>query len=39
MKYYREEYWFDIPGRRGFVNITTEVEESIKKAPFRRGWY
>jgi len=31
MKSYREEYWFNIPGRRSFVNITTKVEETIKK--------
>ena len=37
MKSYREEYWFNIPSRRGFVNITTKVEESIKKSTIQEG--
>ncbi len=37
MKSYREEYWFNVPGRRGFVNITTKVEESIKKSAIQEG--
>ena len=37
MKSYREEYWFNIPSRRGFVNITTKVEESIKKSAIQEG--
>ena len=26
MKSFRKELWFDIPGRRAFINITPEVE-------------
>ncbi|KRT71483.1 MAG: hypothetical protein XU12_C0042G0003 [Deltaproteobacteria bacterium CSP1-8] len=26
MKSFRKELWFDIPGRRAFVNITPQVE-------------
>ena len=26
MKSYRKELWFNIPGRRAFVNITPQVE-------------
>jgi secondary thiamine-phosphate synthase enzyme len=37
MKSYREEYWFNIPDRRGFVNITAKVEESIKKSTIQEG--
>ncbi|MGA2525325.1 MAG: secondary thiamine-phosphate synthase enzyme YjbQ [Smithellaceae bacterium] len=37
MKSYREEYWFNIPSRRGFVNITPKVEESIKKSAIQEG--
>lgn len=37
MKSYREEYWFNIPCRRGFVNITAKVEESIKKSAIHEG--
>ena len=28
MKSHRKELWFEIPGRRGFVNITPEVERA-----------
>jgi hypothetical protein len=31
MKSYREELWFNIQERRGFVNITDHVEECLKK--------
>nr|MBP7633356.1 YjbQ family protein [Candidatus Ozemobacteraceae bacterium] len=27
MKSYRKELWFDIKGRRAFVNITPQVED------------
>ena len=29
MKSYRKELWFEVPGRRGFVNITPQVEASL----------
>lgn len=29
MKSYRKELWFNIPNRRGFVNITPQVEEGL----------
>ena len=28
MKSFRKELWFNLPSRRGFVNITPEVEAS-----------
>ncbi|MDO8722126.1 MAG: hypothetical protein Q7J31_07830 [Syntrophales bacterium] len=30
MKSFREELWFNIPSRRGFVNITSQVEQCLK---------
>jgi secondary thiamine-phosphate synthase enzyme len=30
MKSFRKELWFNIPSRRGFVNITREVEECVQ---------
>ena len=33
MKSHRKELWFEVPGRRGFVNITPEVEAEIKSFP------
>ena len=37
MKSYREELWFNIPSRRGFVNITPQVEEALRKSGVREG--
>jgi secondary thiamine-phosphate synthase enzyme len=33
----REELWFNIPGRRGFVNITPEVEKCLEKSCIIEG--
>jgi secondary thiamine-phosphate synthase enzyme len=37
MRSYREELWFDIPARRGFVNITPQVEECLRQSGVREG--
>jgi secondary thiamine-phosphate synthase enzyme len=37
MKHLRKDLWFDIPSRRGFVNITREVEKAIKESGVREG--
>jgi secondary thiamine-phosphate synthase enzyme len=37
MKYYREEFTFNIPSRRGFVNITSFVEAALKKSGIQEG--
>jgi secondary thiamine-phosphate synthase enzyme len=37
MKSYREELWFNIPTRVGFVRITDKVRESIRKSGIREG--
>ena len=37
MKSYREELWFNIPSRRGFVNITSQVEQAIRESGIREG--
>jgi secondary thiamine-phosphate synthase enzyme len=37
MKSYRQELWFDLPQRMGFVNITTKVEEALRKSGIRDG--
>jgi len=37
MKSYREELWFEIKGRRGFVNITPQVERCLDKSGIRDG--
>ena len=37
MKSYRKELWFNLPTRRGFVNITPQVEECVRKSGIREG--
>ncbi|HEX9136870.1 MAG TPA: secondary thiamine-phosphate synthase enzyme YjbQ [Nitrospirota bacterium] len=37
MKSLRKELWFDIPSRRGFVNITREVEECVRQSGVWEG--
>ncbi len=37
MKSHRQELWFNIPARRGFVNITREVAEAIHASGVREG--
>jgi secondary thiamine-phosphate synthase enzyme len=37
MKSYRKELWFNIPARRGFVNITSQVEECLHESGIREG--
>jgi secondary thiamine-phosphate synthase enzyme len=37
MKSYRKELWFNIPTRRGFVNITPQVEEAIRESGIKEG--
>jgi secondary thiamine-phosphate synthase enzyme len=32
-----EHLWFEIPNRRGFVNITDTVEELVKKSGVKEG--
>jgi secondary thiamine-phosphate synthase enzyme len=37
MKSYRKELWFDIEGRRAFVNITPEVEACLRESGIKEG--
>lgn len=37
MKSYRKELWFNIPSRRGFVNITPEVEKALSESGIQEG--
>ena len=38
MKSYRKELWFNIPARRGFVNITPEVNECLRESGVQEGF-
>ena len=37
MKSFRKELWFNIPARRGFVNITPEVEVALRESGVQEG--
>lgn len=37
MKSYRKELWFNIPSRRGFINITPQVEEALRESGIKEG--
>ncbi len=37
MKSYRKELWFNVPARRAFINITTQVEECLRESKIKEG--
>ncbi len=37
MKSYRKELFMQVPGRRGFVNITPQVEGALRESGIREG--
>jgi secondary thiamine-phosphate synthase enzyme len=37
MNSYRKELWFNIPARRGFVNITPQVEACLRESGIQEG--
>jgi len=34
---YRKELWFEVPRRRAFVNITSEVEQALAESGITEG--
>ena len=37
MKSFRHELWFEVPSRRGVLNITSEIETCLQKSGIREG--
>jgi secondary thiamine-phosphate synthase enzyme len=37
MKSYRKELWFNIPARRGFLNITSQVKDCLRESGIQEG--
>ncbi len=37
MKSYRKELWFNVPGRRAFINITPQVNECLRESGIKEG--
>ncbi len=37
MKSYREELWFEVPARRGLINITPQIEKCLSSSGIKEG--
>jgi secondary thiamine-phosphate synthase enzyme len=37
MKSYRKGLWFEVPSRRGFINITSQVEQCLAESGVQEG--
>jgi secondary thiamine-phosphate synthase enzyme len=37
MKNYRKELWFNVPSRRGFINITPQIDDCLKESGVSEG--
>ena len=37
VKSFRRELWFEVPGRRAFLNITREVEDCLRESGVKEG--
>ena len=37
VKSHRKELWFNVPSRRGFVNITRDVEDAVRESGVTEG--
>ena len=37
MKSHRQELWFELPQRRGYVNITPQIESALRASGIREG--
>lgn len=37
MKSFREELWFQLPSRRGLLNITPKIEDCLRRSGIREG--
>jgi secondary thiamine-phosphate synthase enzyme len=38
VKSYRKELWFNVPSRRGFINITGQVNSCLKESGVQEGF-
>jgi secondary thiamine-phosphate synthase enzyme len=37
VKSYRKELWFEVPSRRGFINITAQVDQCLRESGVTEG--
>jgi secondary thiamine-phosphate synthase enzyme len=38
MRSFRKELWFEVPSRRAFINITSEIEEYVRESGIQEGF-
>jgi secondary thiamine-phosphate synthase enzyme len=38
VKSFRKELWFEVPSRRAFINITSEIEEYVRESGIQEGF-
>ncbi|GAB4274406.1 MAG: secondary thiamine-phosphate synthase enzyme YjbQ [Candidatus Rifleibacteriota bacterium] len=38
MKSYRRELWFEVNSRRGFINITPQVQDAVRESGVKEGF-
>ena len=38
MKSFRKELWFEVPSRRGFINITPTVQQCLEESRIQEGF-
>jgi len=37
MKSFRQELWFNLPARRGFINITPQIRQCLRESGITEG--
>ena len=37
MKHYRKELWMNVPSRRGYINLTPEIDGCVQESGIREG--
>ena len=37
MKSYRKELWFEVPGRRAYINITPQIQQCLQESAIQEG--
>jgi secondary thiamine-phosphate synthase enzyme len=37
MKSFRKELWFNVPARRAFINITSQIEDCLQESGIKEG--
>ncbi len=38
MKSYKKELWFNVPSRRGYINITPDIQQCLEESGIKEGF-